>query len=54
MDGEDNGESHYEETHMDGGCKVSCELVNPTINLVDNGESSNKEVNNMCDIFGMF
>lgn len=25
MDGEDDGESHCDETHVDGGCKVSCE-----------------------------
>ena len=42
MDGEDDGESHYDETHVDGDCKVSCELVNPTIDLIDDGEASNR------------
>lgn len=27
--------------------------MNPTIYLVDDGEASNKEVNNMCDLVGM-
>lgn len=34
MDGADDGESHYDETHVHNDCKVSCELVNP---VVDNG-----------------
>ena len=25
MDGEDDGESHFDKTHVDGDCKVSCE-----------------------------
>ena len=53
MNGEDDGESHSDETHVDGDWKVSSELVNPTIVLVDDGEASNKEVNNMCDLVGM-
>ena len=53
MHGEDDGESHSDETHVDGDWKVSSELVNPTIFLVDDGEASNKEVNNVCDLVGM-
>ena len=38
MDGEYDGESHCDDTHVDGDYKVSCELVNPTIGLADDGE----------------
>lgn len=48
-----DGESHCDERHVDGDQKVSCELVNPMIDLVDDGEASNKEANNMCDLVHM-
>ena len=53
MDGEDDDESHPDETHVDGDWKVSSELVNQTVVLADDGEASNKEVNSMCDLVGM-
>ena len=42
MDAEDDYESRSDETYVDGDWKVSSELVNPTIVLVDDGEASNK------------
>ena len=53
MDAKDDDESHSDETHVGGDWKVSSELVNPTIVLVDDGEASNKEVNDMCDLVRM-
>lgn len=53
VDGEYDGESHSDETHVDGDCKVSFELVNPIIEIVDDGEASNKNMNNMCDLVRM-
>jgi len=29
VDGADDGESHYDKTHVDGEGKVRCELVHP-------------------------
>ena len=31
MDGAGNGESHYDEAHVDDDCKVRCELANPIV-----------------------
>lgn len=42
MDGEDDGESHCDKTHLDDDYKVSCEFVNPTVDLVDDSLFASK------------